>query len=157
MTISWVIVFVGLTFFFANKERSDFNPNDDLRRTGDGNITEIQLQQNRYNHYVMTGKINGKSVTFLLDTGATDVVIPQKIANKLKLAKGPSAYAKTANGTIEVSRTKLRKLELGPIQLYDVNASINPAMGGNEILLGMSALSQLEFTQRGETLTIRQF
>jgi aspartyl protease family protein len=41
--------------------------------------------------------------------------------------------------------------------LQQVRASINPNMQGNEVLLGMSFLKHLEFTQRGDSLTLRQY
>ena len=48
-------------------------------------------------------------------------------------------------------------MQLGELSVDNVRANINPGMRGNEILLGMSFLKQLEFTQRGDTLTIRQY
>jgi len=44
---------------------------------------------------------------------------------------------------------------IGAIVLRGVRASINPAMQGNTVLLGMSALQHIEFTQRGDSLTLR--
>jgi len=63
----------------------------------------------------------------------------------------------TANGNAEVRATKIDKLMLGTIQLQNVQASITPGMTGDEILLGMSVLKQLDFTQSGKTLTLRQY
>ena len=48
------------------------------------------------------------------------------------------------------------RLQLGDIQLREVAALITPGMEGHEVLLGMSALKQLEFTQKGGTLVLRQ-
>ena len=62
----------------------------------------------------------------------------------------------TANGTVTGWRTRLTSLQLGDIQLYDVAAIIVPNMGDEQVLLGMSALKQLEFTQRDGTLVLRQ-
>jgi aspartyl protease family protein len=45
---------------------------------------------------------------------------------------------------------------IGDIKLTNVSAHINPSMDFDEILLGMSALKQIEFTQRGDTLILRQ-
>jgi len=64
--------------------------------------------------------------------------------------------ANTANGQVQVRATRINTLQLGPITLYNLEASINPGMDGNEILLGMSALKQIEFSQKGKFLTLRQ-
>ncbi len=53
-------------------------------------------------------------------------------------------------------RTRIDTLRIGDIELRDVDAAIVPGMGGNEVLLGMSALRQLDFTQRGGELVLRQ-
>ncbi len=50
----------------------------------------------------------------------------------------------------------LNSLRLGDIELRDVAALIAPAMDGDDVLLGMSALKQLEFSQKGGTLVLRQ-
>ncbi|WP_346427727.1 retropepsin-like aspartic protease family protein, partial [Pseudomonas aeruginosa] len=51
---------------------------------------------------------------------------------------------------------RLDQLQLGDIRLSGVAALIAPGMDGDEVLLGMSALKQLEFTQRDGTLVLRQ-
>jgi len=94
-------------------------------------------------------------VTFLLDTGATDVVIPAQLAESAGLQPGQAMRAMTANGLVTVYSTTIPTLHLGDITLYDVRASINPGMQGDTVLLGMSALRQVEFTQRADTLTLR--
>ncbi|MGC3645910.1 retroviral-like aspartic protease family protein, partial [Pseudomonas aeruginosa] len=53
------------------------------------------------------------------------------------------------------SRTRLDQLQLGDIRLSGVAALYAPGMDGDEVLLGMSALNQLEFTQRDGTLVLR--
>jgi aspartyl protease family protein len=63
----------------------------------------------------------------------------------------------TANGSVEVRATSLQKLELGNIIFNDVPAAINPGMDDDEILLGMSALKHVDFSQSGKELTITQY
>ena len=62
----------------------------------------------------------------------------------------------TANGRTEGYRTRLNSVQLGDIRLRDVRAMVVPGLDGDQILLGMSALKQLEFTQRSGTLLLRQ-
>ncbi len=61
----------------------------------------------------------------------------------------------TANGMVTAWLTRLDSVSIGPIVVRDVTASINPGMGDMEILLGMSVLKRIEFTQRGDTLILR--
>ena len=155
--IGWIILFGILTFVFGSWEENQYNPNSNIEGSDSGQTIEIVLERNRFSHYVATGQVNDEDVIFMLDTGATVVSVPAGLARKLNLKKGAKGKVRTANGIADSWQTNIAKLELGPITLYNVHASINPGMQGEEILLGMSALKHLEFTQRGDTLTIKQY
>ena len=159
MTIAmWLIVLALLTVFFQSWQEKQYNPNQQLAMsTGDDGVRELVLQRNRYGHYVADGEINQQSVVFLLDTGASDISVPEGLARKIGLKRGPAMRYQTANGMITVYATTLAQVDLGGIVLHQVRASINPKMQGNEVLLGMSFLKHLEFTQRGDSLTLRQY
>ena len=118
--------------------------------------TQIVLERNRYGHYNVSGRINNQPVEFMLDTGATLVAIPAKLADRLGLVRGAPTQVKTANGTAIAYATRLASVRLGDIELRDVRAHISPGMDGDEVLLGMSVLKKLEFSQRGTSLTLRQ-
>ncbi len=157
MILAWAAILGLLVLFFAEQEESAYNPNrSPTSEQGNGHNTVV-LQRNRYSHYVTRGTINTEKVTFLLDTGATDVVVPEILAQRLGLIKGQRQKVNTANGTITVYKTRINTLTIGSISLQSVNASINPYMEGEEILLGMSALKNIEFTQRGDQLTLKQY
>lgn len=150
--IAWLLALGLLTYYFTHRQQAINNPNQQVNsQTSDGQI-EVVLRRNQNNHYVFNGLINGQSVTFFVDTGATDVTIPQAVATKLGLTRGYPAYAQTANGTITVYGTQLDSLNIGPIKLQNVRATINPSMDGSQILLGMSALKNLQFSQKGGVL-----
>ncbi len=154
---AWIIALALLAFFFQSALNEQWNPNSkpEIRLTEHG-LAEVILQQNRQGHYLTKGMINGEAVTFLLDTGATQVSIPAHIADKLYLQGTSDYFVQTANGRVKVYETKLDQLSIGNIFLYNVAAHINPAMKSNEILLGMSALSQVEFRQIGKQLILRE-
>jgi aspartyl protease family protein len=157
LIVSFSLGLMALTIFFNGVLQSQSNPNSEPEFSEtDNGIKEVVLQRNRQGHYVANGTINGVPVTFLLDTGATDVAIPAAIARKAGLNQGYISQAATANGIIQVYSTILDELQLGNIRLHDIKASITPSMEGETILLGMSALKQIEFTQRGSNLTLRQ-
>jgi aspartyl protease family protein len=157
LVIGWAIGLGMLVLVFGNWEDRQYNPNSELQSQTAGNMREVTLESNRFHHYISPGRINGKAVTFLLDTGATDVVVPAGLAADLGLKPGARGYAQTANGRVEIRRTTIEELSLGPIQFQDVRASINPGMAGEEILLGMSALRQVELVQKQDQLTLRQY
>lgn len=151
-----VLAMVLLTLFFQNVEDRQRNPNPSPGgRLGDGSI-EVVLQRNRFGQYLFSGAINGEEVEFLVDTGASDVVVPLGLARSLDLPFGASTQAMTANGATTVYATTLDEVQIGAIRLHDVRASINTGIQPGAILLGMSALRQIEFSQQGDRLTLRQ-
>lgn len=153
---SWVALLVVLTLYFGQWEKAQINPNQAPESYQNNQIRTVILKSNKLHHYIANGSINSYPVTFLLDTGASDVVVPGKLAQKLGLKKGPGAFASTANGDVEVFSSRINYLKLGNIELRDIEAAINPAMKGSEVLLGMSALKYLEFSQMGDKLELRQ-
>lgn len=84
------------------------------------------------------------------------MAIPEALASKLGLERGAPVMLSTANGRTQGYRTRLEQLQLGDILLRNVRALVVPGLDGEQVLLGMSALKQLEFTQRGGTLLLRQ-
>ena len=155
--LAWVIFLGLLTVFFSDFLDKQFNPNQEvISQVSSGNI-EIILHQNQAGHYVARAKINQVPVDVMLDTGATSVSIPEHLAAKMNLEYGPEMLVSTANGNISVYATRLDKIQLGDIVIYDVRADINPYMHDDFVLLGMSFLKQLEFSQRGEQLILRQY
>lgn len=154
--LMWAALLAVATLLMQNWLDRRYNPNRHItvQATADGQ-SQLVLKRNPYGHYVSEGLVNGKEALFFLDTGATDVVIPAEIADKYGLERGPAYPVSTANGTVTVYATRLDRVELGPLQLRDIRASINPHMDGDEILLGMSFLKHLELTQRKDELLIR--
>lgn len=158
LIFSFVLILGGLTFFFDGQLQQQVNPNQNpLSMELTSGIREVVLQQNRQGHYVASGTVNDVPVLFLLDTGATDVAIPESIAIAAGLQGGNASRASTANGVVTVYSTRVDELALGNIVLEGVNASIATSMVGDTILLGMSALRQIEFSQRGNELTLRHY
>ncbi len=122
-----------------------------------GGINSVSIPAGPFGHYRIKGSINGIPVNFLVDTGATSISIPADLGNKLVLSKGLPYRVSTANGNIQVNSTRIDRLQFGSIQLTNLNAHLNPGMSADQdVLLGMSALKQLEFTQSNGWLTIRQ-
>ncbi len=156
LIVVWAAALFLATRFFGAWEQRQENPNTQVTSAhGDGYV-EVQLASNRQGHFVMTGQINARPVEFMLDTGATHVAIPEGVADTLRLERGARVDVSTANGRTDAFRTTLGRLQIGDIVLTDVRALVVPGLDGDQVLLGMSATKQLEFTQRGGTLLLRQ-
>ncbi|OOZ37507.1 retropepsin-like aspartic protease family protein [Solemya velesiana gill symbiont] len=155
----WVLLIGLLTLLFQDQLERAVNPNSDIEVIVDEQgVREVVLERNRAGHYVASGRINGVPVVFLLDTGATDVAIPQVLADRIGLKRGPAFTSRTANGNVMSWRTVLDRVSLGSISVEGVRASILPTLlGDDEVLLGMSFLKKLELVQRDGSLTLRQY
>lgn len=153
---AWILFFIFLFYLFDYSILQRNNPNQNIVTVTDGYNKEIVLQRNVHGHYVANGTINYQQVTFLLDTGATDIAVPESLANKIGLKRGYPITVKTANGNVKAYRTQLDSVAIGDIVLYDLKATILSNMHGDEALLGMSFLKHFEIIQKGKTLTIKQ-
>lgn len=153
LAVFWLLVLGLGWWFFEDLIARQQNPNRNLS-VAEGQ-RELVLRRNRAGHYVAPGEINGRPVQFLLDTGATQVSVPAHLGPALGLTPGAAAQVMTANGSVTVRATRIDALVLGPFRIQQVAAHLNPGMRDDQVLLGMSVLKQLEFTQRGDTLTLR--
>jgi clan AA aspartic protease (TIGR02281 family) len=96
-------------------------------------------------HYVIEAAVNGAPVTFLVDTGASDIVLTLEDARRIGLQPSTLEYTQrfaTANGEVRGAPVVLRELRVGQLRLFDVEASVNQAPLGIS-LLGMDFLEQL--------------
>jgi aspartyl protease family protein len=154
---AWVMALLMLTWLFNNYLGRQHNPNQIVTSQLHNNgVHEVILKQNRQGHYIANGLINHQQVTFLLDTGATVISIPAHLAKALSLPLGAKQRVKTANGETIVYSTQLNSVRLGNIELHNLKASIAPQMTGDQVLLGMNFMKQIEMVQRNNQLTLRQ-
>lgn len=151
--IFWLGVLGSLTLVFNDFIFKKNNPNHQLATSSQSGETVV-LKRNFAGHYVAPGTINGHPVTFLLDTGATSVSVPARVANDIGLKEGHRIRVSTANGVVDVFSTQLETVQLGGITVSKVQASINPHMTDEMVLLGMSFMKHLDMQQRGNTLTL---
>jgi len=153
LMIAWVLLFAGAYWFFELRLAQKANPNRaEVLALQHG---EVRLQRNQDGHYLAQGEINDRPVTFLVDTGATRVALSPGLAQKLALTHGPAVTVQTANGATRAYQTWLQSVRLGTIEVHDVAALITPGLDDSTVLLGMSFLKKMEFTQRGSELTLK--
>ncbi|MGV6852091.1 MAG: retropepsin-like aspartic protease family protein [bacterium] len=143
---------LGVLTFLFNQAIEGKNQNIESRI--ENGYIEVTLKADRQGHYFANGAINGQSVHFLLDTGATNVAIPESLADKLGLSKGVQVEMNTANGPGLAYLVRLDSVSLGSITQQNVSAAIVPGLEG-EALLGMSFLKHVQLQQMGQKLVIR--
>lgn len=154
LAVAWLLVFAGIYWYFDGWYQQQQNPNP--QSVLENQAGEVVLKRNRAGHYVADGSINGHKVTFLLDTGATQVALSINLAKQLDLIAGTRVQVQTANGPALGYQSTLNSVRLGSIEVRNVSALITEGMEGNNVLLGMSFLKQLEFTQRGDSLILHR-
>ena len=150
--VAWLLILGGGWWVAQRWMDTEANPNQRVFVTGEGSVV---LERNRQGHYVADGEINGTKVTFLLDTGATSVALSSQLARELGLKRGAAVRVITANGTAPAFEARLDSVRLGSIVVRDVSANFSDGMPGDTVLLGMSFLKHLEFTQRENQLILR--
>lgn len=107
----------------------------------------LTLESGRDGHFQVEARIDGRYIDFMVDTGATMVIIRESDAARVGIRPMRSDYTatvSTANGQIKAARARLDRVEVGGITVYDVPALVLPdeALGKN--LLGMAFLSRLK-------------
>ena len=154
-TMGWVLGFLLLALLFSSVLDRQNNPNRQLKSLSSGEAQELVLQRNRAGHYIFTGKVNGRDVDFLVDTGATTTSVPGALASEIGLQNGAPISVQTAAGTTRAFLTRLETLQMGDILFSNIPATIIPEMNSAEVLLGMNVLKHMELVQRDNQLIIR--
>jgi aspartyl protease family protein len=116
----------------------------------------VVLAANKDGHFLSTGSINGASVHFLVDTGATMVSMNVDEARRagVNYLAGERGYSQTANGATRIYRVKLAEVALGDITLRDIDGLVHENGSLPVVLLGMSFLGKLDMRREGDTLTL---
>lgn len=130
-------------------------PAPGLAGVAEDRVRELVLSRHASGHYVHGGAINGQAVEFLVDTGASAVAVPGRLARRLGLTFGAQRSVLTANGRTLGYETVLERVELGGLAAERVQGVILPQLSGR-VLLGMSFLESFEMVQRNDTLTLRR-
>jgi aspartyl protease family protein len=118
---------------------------------------KIVMTADNQGHFYATGTVNGVSVRFLVDTGATMISLGMNDARRIGLDfnRGQKGLTQTANGQGVVSKIQLDTVRIGDVTLHNVDALIHQ----NEMpmaLLGMSFLNRMEMQRDGSTMTLKR-
>jgi aspartyl protease family protein len=107
----------------------------------------LTLDSDRQGHFLTEGRIDGRAIDFMVDTGASLVALRESDAARVGIRPFPADYTatvSTANGKIKGAPTKLERVELGGITVYDVPALVLPDNALDVNLLGVAFLSRLK-------------
>jgi aspartyl protease family protein len=108
-------------------------------------------------HFNTVGQINGKSVAFMVDTGATKVSMSQSEADRLGVdyKSGTHGLAETANGRVPVWAVTLNAVRVGDVEVANVEALVLPATMPH-VLLGNSFLARFSMRRDNEVMRLEK-
>ena len=115
----------------------------------------VTLAADPRGHFVSEGSINGHTMRFLVDTGATTIALPAADAVRLGInyRQGAAVRTRTAAGEASAFRVTFASVRLGDIELTNVEGIVIED-GLDIALLGMSFLNRLDMRQEGRTMTL---
>lgn len=118
---------------------------------------KITMTADGQGHFFTTGTINGTSVRFLVDTGATMISLGASDARRVGVDfnRGEKTMSNTANGQAVVSKVQLNTVRIGDVTLHNVDALIHQTEMPMA-LLGMSFLNRMEMQRDGSTMTLKK-
>ena len=119
---------------------------------------EVQIWR-RHGMFSTVGSINGQTINFLVDTGASSVAMSSKDAKRLGIDYrriGTEIRVSTASGTAKAYRVVLDRVRVGEIELRLVEAMVLAGDHPKQALLGLTFLNRLEMQNNGQMLLLRQ-
>jgi len=153
------VLFVGYSFrdearYVIDRVQGDLSP----ERGYDASEEAISFRAGPGGHYTVEAMVDGVPLVFLVDTGASEVILTLDDARRLGFDPDKMTFSRTyqtANGTVQGAPVMLQKIAVGPIVVENVRASVNSApMEGS--LLGMTFLSRIGgYSVSGNVLTLR--
>lgn len=106
----------------------------------------VVIPRDSRGHFQVNGRVDGKSMGFLVDTGASVIALTARDAARLGIrpaARDFTAEVKTANGSVRAARIQLNRVEIDDVTVRDVAALVVPDEALGENLLGLSFLAKL--------------
>lgn len=120
---------------------------------------EVTISSNGNGMYLTAGSINGSSVEFLVDTGATVITLNAHEARRLGIdvkREGQPIIVNTASSIVRAHQVTLRKVTVGGIELQNISAVVMSGPHPEKTLLGMSFLGQLEIQRNSNMMKLRK-
>ena len=118
----------------------------------DESKSELTIYQQRNGNYLINGSINNFPLDFVIDTGASVVALPRKIALSAGIDCEKDTFVETANGKVPACTGKITKLAFGDFTISDLQCVIIPNL--NQALLGNNALKMFKIVQNNDVMKI---
>jgi aspartyl protease family protein len=153
--MAWGMIFLGVMAGYGlwQEMRTEVIPRQAVLEGG-----EITLPRAVDGHYYLTLDIAGTPLRFMVDTGATNVVLSRDDARTLGFDPDTLMYlgeARTANGVVRTARVELQDVRLGPYADASLRAFVNDGdMEGS--LLGMDYLGRYRIEIAGDRMVLRR-
>ena len=167
--VTWLALGLGLVTLYAYKEElmpiaarvvGELLPGSAMTvEQSTGGLTEVRIRKRLDGHFTATVKVNGKSLSMIVDTGASTIVLRPEDAAKAGIDTKALTYRVpviTANGRTIAARVRLDEVAIGPLDRKKVDALVAQPGALTQSLLGMSFLSRLRsYEFSGDFLTLR--
>lgn len=118
---------------------------------------KVVLMADGLGHFINTGSINGQTMRYMVDTGASTIAIGRADADRmgLKYQNGQSVQMSTANGIAQAWRIKLDKVRIGEVEVFGVEAVVTP-QAMPYVLLGNSFLGEFHMTRNNDQMVLEK-
>ncbi len=110
------------------------------------NSRSVTISRADNGHFAVTGRVDGRRLEFMVDTGASVIALTERDAAMLGIHPAASEYTamvRTANGTVRAAPVELARVEVEDLVVHDVAAMVLPEGALSDNLLGLSFLSRL--------------
>lgn len=124
---------------------------------GTGGGSRIVLPADSRGHFMTQGAINGRPVTFMLDTGATSIALSAADAQRIGLdySKGQRVQMNTANGVSQGYKLRLQSVRVGDVEVYDIDAIVSP-QPMPFVLLGNSFINRFSMRRDADQMVLEK-
>jgi aspartyl protease family protein len=167
--VTWLALGLGLVTLYAYKEDlmpiaarvvGELLPGSAMTvEQSSGGLTEVRIRKRLDGHFTANVKVNGKTISMIVDTGASSIVLRPEDAEKAGIDTSRLNYrvpVLTANGRTVAARIRLDEVAIGPLDRTKVEALVAQPGALTQSLLGMSFLSRLRsYEFSGDFLTLR--
>ncbi len=167
--VTWLALGLGLVTLYAYKEELmplaarvvvELLPGSAMTvEQSTGGVTEVRIRKRLDGHFTAMVEVNGKTISMIVDTGASTIVLRPEDAKKAGIDIDGLSFLVpviTANGRTLAARVSLEEVAIGPLDRQKVDALVAQPGALTQSLLGMSFLSRLRsYEFSGDFLTLR--
>lgn len=119
--------------------------------------TEVSIRRNNFNQYITDARLNGRRLSVLVDTGANAIALNTGDAQRIGLdyKSGTQTKVQTASGLADAYMVKLRSVNVGGINVDNVDGFVIDGDFPQMVLLGMSFLEHVDLREEGGILYLK--